>query len=91
MRIKWKMIIPITGIFAVLCITITLFSTTRFTRYSEILFNERLNVAVSGLKKYISDREYDTRTAALIAAKDPEIIRAVQERDSERIIQMLHN
>ncbi|MCL2878783.1 MAG: ATP-binding protein, partial [Treponema sp.] len=74
-----------------LCITITLFSTTRFTKYSEILFTERLNVAVSGLKKNISDCEYDTRTAALIAAKDPEIIRAVQEHDSEKIIKMLND
>ena len=89
MSMKWKIFIPVVCILVVLVIATLIFSSERFSRYTEILFNERISVASNGLKKYMSDCENDSRIAALAAAADPKVIAAVANRDKDEIINVL--
>jgi len=88
---KWKIIIPMGAILTALVIITTVSSTTRFNGYTRILFNERIEVASKGLKKFISERERDTWIAAVTAAGDTEIINAVAEGDYEKAGRLLRN
>jgi len=89
MSMKWKIFIPVVCILVVLVIATLIFSSERFSRYTEILFNERISVASNGLKKYMADCENDSRIAALAAAADPKITSAVANRDKDEIINIL--
>ncbi|MCL2877302.1 MAG: ATP-binding protein, partial [Acidobacteria bacterium] len=79
------------SILFVLVITTIVFSTTRFTGYTGILFNERISVAATGLKNFLAGCENDTRIAAVSASINTDIINAVNERNSDEIVRLLAN
>ena len=89
MRLKWKIIIPTICIIIALIIAVTFFITLRFTGFTLILFQERVSLAASGLQKFITDCEYDTRVAAAGASADDDIINAIANRDHDEIIRLL--
>jgi len=91
MNMKWKIILPMLGILIALVITTIIFSSMRFSGYTNILFNERIEVAVNGLKKFMSDCKNDSRIAAVSAAADKDLQKAIDTRDREEIIRLLTN
>ena len=88
MSMKLKIIIPMVCVLVVLITATTFFSSVRFTAYSEMLFNDRIFVATNGFKLYMSDRERDTRIAAVSAASDPAVISAVADKDGSKITRL---
>jgi len=84
-RMKWKIIIPVTFMLTALVIIIIAFSTARFSSYSVTLFNERNSVAANGLKKFISHCDRDTKTASFTAAGNIDVIAAIKNRDTEEL------
>ncbi|MCL2497061.1 MAG: ATP-binding protein [Symbiobacteriaceae bacterium] len=89
MSIKWKIIIPVTCILVVLVVATLVFSSLRFSTYTDILFRERISVATNGLKKHMVDRERDSLIAAITASTEASVITAVANRDREEIIRIL--
>ena len=91
MNMKWKIILPMAGILTALVIVTTVSSTVKFTRYTRILFNERIIVATNGLKKFLADSSANSRIAAISASTDANIIAAINNRDRDEIIRLLLN
>jgi len=91
MSMKWKIFIPVVCILVVLVTSTLVLSSIRFSRYTELLFNERILVAANGLKKFMADSEHDSRIAALAASADARVILAVENRDREKIIDILES
>ncbi|MCL2708365.1 MAG: ATP-binding protein [Defluviitaleaceae bacterium] len=89
MSIKWKIIIPTVCILVVLVVTTFIFSSIRFSEYTDILFGERISVAANGLKRHMDDCESDSRIAALAASSEAKVIAAIASRDREKIIDIL--
>jgi len=89
MRLKWKIIVPMSCILVLLALITTIFASIRFAGYTEILFNERISVAANGLKKYLIDCEGNSKIAALAASTDIKIISAIANRDKKEIISLL--
>jgi len=73
----------------VLVVTTFVFSSVRFSAYTDILFSERISVAANGLKKYMDDCERDSKIAALTASTDANVISAIANRDRDEIINVL--
>jgi len=86
---KWKIFVPVGCILIVLVINTIVFSSIRFTRYTELLFHERISVAANGLKKYLADCERDSQIAAHTASEDPKVIAAIEKKDKDEIIDVL--
>ncbi|MCL2877358.1 MAG: ATP-binding protein [Acidobacteria bacterium] len=89
MRMNWRILIPMACILAVLVVTAIVISSIRISKYTNILLDERIAVAANGVKKTISDCKDYSRLAAVAAAADKDVIRAVNERNTGEIVRRL--
>ena len=89
MSMKWKIILPMAGILTALFIVTTVSSTLRFTRFTRMLFNERITVSTNGLKNFLDDSAENSRIAAISASNDANIIAAINNRDKDEITRLL--
>jgi len=89
LKLKWRIILPVSGILSALVIATVVFSTMKFNNYTQILFNERIAVAANGLKNFISDCEQDTRIAAISNAANIDIVNAINNKDTENLRRLL--
>jgi len=89
--IKGKIIIPVIIVLVAMLLIITADFIYNFDRYTKILFDERIEVTVQSLKKYLENSEQVTRTAAISASRNMDVIRAVSQRDSAGVRELLTN
>jgi len=89
MNMKRKILIPISIIVTALTAITFVFSSIRFSGYTSVLFDEMIKVSADGVKIYISECESTSRDAAVSASENPDVIEAVQNRDSEAIIRTI--
>ena len=87
--IKGKIILPMVIILTVFIIVMTTEFIYNFTRYAGILIKERVQLTAKNLNQYLYECEQNSRIAAISASSNPDIIRAVAERDKDRIMELL--
>ena len=88
MSIKGKIILPVVMIAAAVLAS-TVFSSFMFTRYTDILFEEKIAMSANILKNYLNDCKTNSRIAAITSARDPEFISVIETRDREKIYKVL--
>ncbi|MCL2319837.1 MAG: ATP-binding protein [Treponema sp.] len=87
--IKSRIIVPIVVILTVLVIVMTIDYTQNFTRYTGILFRDKMNVTASNLNKYLLECEHNSKVAAISVSQNLDIIRAVNERNTDKLRELL--
>ena len=88
-RLKGKLIFPSVIILFFLVVIMTVNSTIEFYRFSSILNNRNVKTISNNLELYLKEYEHNSRAAAVSVSRFPEIIRAVNERSTERLIETL--
>jgi methyl-accepting chemotaxis protein len=83
---KGRAIIFIFILSVILVVVLVVFLSVRFTSFSEILINEKLAANTNSLKMYLDDSRANTEAAAVSMALDTQVIEAIKNRDTERLL-----
>ena len=86
---KSKIITPTVITLALLVIAITVYSSIKFTNYTSNLISERIAVTANGLKSFLIGYERETKSASVSMSINRDMIKAVRDRDTKEIIQIL--
>ena len=89
--VKSKIILPTSLLLVVLLIMILVDFTYNFDRYSQILFDERIEVTAQSLKEHLEYSKHKSMMAAIAVSQNTDIINALGERDNNRIKALLIN
>jgi signal transduction histidine kinase/DNA-binding response OmpR family regulator/HAMP domain-containing protein len=87
--LKRKIILPSVIVLVILVIFMTAYSTYDFIGFTNSLEDERIVVAANNLKNYLKEYEHHSRAAAVSASLNPNVVRAVKNRDTAGIISVL--
>jgi len=87
--LKGKIIFPLVIILFLLVFVITAYSSFVFISYSSLIKNEIISVTVKNLKSYLDKFEHSTKTAAVSASLYPDVISAVKEGNTNKLIEIL--
>jgi len=63
--------------------------TYNFDRYTNILFDERIEVTAQSLKQYLADCKHKSKMAAIITSQNSNVIKAIGDRDENKINELL--
>ena len=86
---KSKVILPTVLILVALTIVLTIYVLMVFWSYSNVLINEKIIANTNSLRLYVESSKKNSETAAVSAAYNTDIIKAVKNRDREEILQVL--
>ncbi|MCL2126480.1 MAG: diguanylate cyclase [Oscillospiraceae bacterium] len=86
---KFKIIIPTVVILIALVVVINVFQTIRLANIGNSLINEKLSSVTNGLNFYLEESMGKSNVAALTAARNPDVIKAVVARDTTKLVQTL--
>jgi len=87
--VKHKIILPVVVVLAMLVLVMTVYFSYDFAKYTDILFKERIKIIAVNLSRYLEDCERNSKIAAISTAKDLSVIKAVSERDANKILEIL--
>ena len=85
---KKKIILPTAMILCVLVTVLTIFLSIRFSAFSNSLVDEKLIANISSLESYFDDSTSNSRAAVMSMAQNPDVIRAVRDRDRKEILRL---
>ena len=89
LKLKGKIVFPAVCIAVALVIALTAFSAVQFTSYTYTLLDEIISTNANILRSVIYETGNDTYLAARSAAADPDVIRAIQARDTAELVRIL--
>ena len=90
LSLRGKIILPIGIILILLVLTMTIYSSVKFTNFSDILFNDRIILTANGLKNYLSNCEQNSKAAVVSQSANIDLIKAMKLRNKDAIIDVLN-
>ncbi|MCL2548793.1 MAG: cache domain-containing protein, partial [Symbiobacteriaceae bacterium] len=91
MKMKWKIIAPVSFILVALVILTSHVSSLRFASFTEDLFRDRVYQAASGFRKHLSDCEWNTQVASMVIAAKTALPEAIIAGDREEIQSIINH
>jgi len=85
---KGKIILPTAIVLCVLVAVLTAFLSIRFSAFSDSLVDEKLIANISSLESYLDNSTANSRAAVMSMAQNPDVIRAVRDRNREEILRI---
>ena len=85
---KGKIILPTAIVLCALVAVLTAFLSIRFSAFSDSLVDEKLIANIRSLERYLDDSTSNSRAAVMSMAQNPNVIRAVRDRDREEILRL---
>ena len=70
-------------------VILNVFLSVRFISFSSSLIDEKLIANTNSLRKYLDDSSANTKAAAVSMSHNPDVIRAIRERDMQSLTQLL--
>ena len=87
--LKCKIILPTFILLVFLFVTLTVFSSLKFSNFVNIHSNDRITVIANGVKNYLNDSKRDSNAAAVSVSEKPDVVKALKERDTVELIRIL--
>jgi len=87
--LKAKIILPSVFILSVLVVSLNVFLSIRFSSLNNGLLNEKLATNINSLHYYLDSNLTNTRTAAVSMSFNTNVIKAIQERDTDALLRTL--
>jgi len=91
LKLKGKIILPAVCIAVLLVGAMMLYSYIQFSNYTTQLLDERVRTNANILQARFDDAGEDARLAAAGAAADPNVIAAIQIRDTDELVRILND
>ena len=88
--LKRKIIFPSVMVLFSLVVIMTAYSSLEFYRFTTVLKSENVMATAANLKSYLGKCEHNSLMAAVSAAKFPEVIRVINDRNTAGIIEVLN-
>ncbi|MDR2725269.1 MAG: diguanylate cyclase, partial [Candidatus Adiutrix sp.] len=85
---KLKIIIPTVAVLVALVLVLNVFLSIRFSALSNALVDEKLVANINSLKSHLEGRQANSAAAAVSMAFNPEVVKAVQERDTIELLRI---
>ena len=85
---KGKIILPAVVVMILLTVVLVSYVSVKFLHYSDTLTNEKLAVNIQLLRDYICTGQKKSQAAARSMACNPEAVRAIKNRDREKILEV---
>jgi len=86
---KFKIIIPTVIVLVVLVVLINAFLSIRLSNIGDKLVSEKLLSVTNGLRYYLDESVGKSNVAALTVALNSDVIEAVTERDTDKLVSLL--
>ena len=83
---KLKIILPPVIVLVVLIVVLSIFCLHSLTTLSDLLIEEKFTANVNSLERYLEDSKANSRAAVISLASNPDVIKAVRERDRDEIL-----
>ena len=84
-----KLIFPISLFLIAFIVILNINMSINFTDFSELLILEKLNANMNSLDFYLDGSMHNSKVAAISVSRDPEVARAMQNRNTDEIIRLL--
>jgi len=85
---KGRVILPSVLILSILVVSLNVFLSVRFSLLNNALINEKLATNIKSLHFYLDDNKANTRTAAVSMSFNSGVIKAIRERDREKLLRL---
>jgi len=85
---KLKIIIPTVAVLVALVLVLNVFLSIRFSALSNALVDEKLVANINSLKSHLEGSQANSTAAAVSMAFNPEVVKAVQERDTIELLRI---
>ena len=85
---KLKIILPPIIIIAILIVVLSLFCLQNLLSLSDLLIDEKFTANANSLERYLEDSMANSRAAVISLASNPDVVKAVRERDREEMLRI---
>jgi len=85
---RLKIILPPVIVIVILIVVLSFFSLQNLLSFSDLLIDEKFTANVNSLDRYLEDSKANSRAAVISLASNPDVIRAVRERDRDEILRI---